>query len=258
MDNDRKIAISVDNYNAMLELLQKNPSDLFLSEACRRYFAMARWTDHGKQVRIFETPSTGVMPGTVARNRRELEEDAFVSSRRTQRLIGPLSALEPIFSAPHVLKALSIGPRTEMELLHLVGIGFLTKNIRAVDLISSSPLMDLGDMHNLPYGNQEFHVVISGWVLTYSKTPERAVREMVRVCRPGGLIAIGVSSAPGYPTGYIAGQTDEAEIVGSMFKSAADFVAMIGSNLECVHFQQDARAGDATSPVMLIARIRHD
>jgi SAM-dependent methyltransferase len=255
---DRNISINENQLQEMLTLLKGNITDLFLSEACRRSFAMSRWAKHGKQIRIFDDSSTGVMPGTVAHNRREIEHDAFGASRRTQRLIGPLSGLEPVYSFSDRLRALSIGPRTEMELLHLVGIGFRTENIRAVDLIASSPLMDLGDMHNLPYGDREFDVVISGWVLTYSKTPERAVREMVRVCKSGGLIAIGVSACPEYPAGYIADPKDEAEIVGSMFTRASDFTKIIGSNLECVHFQQDARSTEITTPVMLIARIRHD
>jgi hypothetical protein len=258
VDNDRNISINENQLQEMLTFLKGNVTHVFLSEPCRRYFAKARWIKSGRDLRIFDDPSSGVMPGTVAHNRREIEEVAFSSSRRTQRLIGPLSGLDPVYSVPERLKALSIGPRTEMELLHLVGIGFRTENLRAVDLIASSPLMDLGDMHNLPYQDREFDVVISGWVLTYSKTPERAVREMVRVCKNGGLIAIGVSSAPAYPAGYIAEPTDEKEIVGSMFKSASAFTAMIGSNLEAVHFQQDARSDQVTTPVMLIARIRHD
>jgi hypothetical protein len=257
-NSDRDISINENQFQDMLTLLKENVTDLFLSERCRRYFAMSRWIKSGKELRIFEDPSSGVMPGTVTHNRGEVEQVAFGASHRTQRLIGPLSSLEPVYSKPFKLKALSIGPRTEMELLHLMGIGFRVENLRAVDLIASSPLMDLGDMHNLPYPDQAFDVVISGWVLTYSKTPERAVREMVRVCKNGGLIAIGTSSAPDYPAGYIADPKDEKEIVGSMFKSASDFTAMIGSNLGAVHFQQDAHAGDRTSPVMLIARIRHD
>ncbi len=256
--SDRNVSINENQLQDMLALVKANVTNLFLSEACRQYFAKARWIKSGRKVRIFEDSSSGVMPGTVAHNRREVEEVAFGSARRTQRLIGPLSALEPIYSAANKLKALSIGPRTEMELLHLLGIGFVTENLRAVDLIASSPLMDLGDMHNLPYGDREFDVVISGWVLTYSKDPERAVREMVRVCKNGALIAIGVSACPHYSEGYIADPKDEKEIVGSMFNSVSAFTAMIGSNLEAIHFQQDARSNDATTPVMLIARIRHD
>jgi len=241
----------------MLALLRGNPANILLSEHCRQHLAKTRWLKGGRQLRIFENPSAGVMPGTIAHNRREVEQVDFLSSRRTQRLIGPLSGLDPVFTIPENLRALSIGPRTEMELLHLVGIGFRPENVRAVDLIASSPLMDVGDMHNLPFPDQSFHVVISGWVLTYSKDPRRAVREMVRVCGPGGLIAIGVSSAPDYPGGYVAESADEKEIVGSMFKKASEFVEMIGPNLKAIHFQQDARSGDKTSPVMLIARITH-
>lgn len=254
---DRTLSIDDDQLGEMLALLRSNPTDILLSERCRKHLAKARWLKGGRQLRTLAEPSAGVMPGTVVHNRRELVQDAFSSSRRTQRLIGPLSGLDPVFTIPERLSALSIGPRTEMELLHLVGIGFKPENVRAIDLISSSPLMDVGDMHSLPYPDQSFNVVISGWVLTYSKDPARAVREMVRVCAPGGLIAIGGSSAPDYPAGYVADPKGEKEIVGSMVRRASEYADMIGSNLKAIHFQQDARGGDATSPVMLIARITH-
>jgi len=79
------------------------------------------------------------MSGTITHNRKELEKDDFGSSRRTIRLLNPLSSLEPVYSFAAQLSVLSIGPRTEMEIFHLMGIGFSFKNIRAVDLISSSP-----------------------------------------------------------------------------------------------------------------------
>jgi SAM-dependent methyltransferase len=256
--SDRSVSIDENQLQGLVKLAKGNVTDFFLSATCRRYIAMKRWVKSGRHVRIFEDPSSGVMPGTIAYNRGEVEQDLFGSSRRTQRLIGPLSGLEPVYSVPERLKALSIGPRTEMELLHLMGIGFVAENLRAVDLIASSPLMDLGDMHHLPYGDREFDVVISGWVLTYSKDPARAVREMVRVCKNGGLIAIGVSSAPQYPEGYIADPKQEKEVVGSMFRSGSAFAAMIGPNLATVHFQQDASSDVAPTPVTFIARIRHD
>ena len=254
---DRTFSINENQFREMLEVVTKDFSALLLNAQCRRALAMARWTKSGKQLRIFESPASGVMPGTVEHNRREIDANLFGSAERTQRLLGPLSAIDPVFGNAGKLTALSIGPRTEMELLHLIGIGFKVQNVRAVDLIASSPLMDLGDMHDLPYKDRSFHVVISGWVLTYSKDPERAVREMVRVCADGGLLAIGVSSSPDYPGGYRAQPKDAKEIVGSMFRRASDLAAMIGPSLDKICFQHDPIADDVTAPVLLIARIRH-
>jgi len=258
VDDKNKIEVTQQQFHDMVRLLQKSFAEIFLIEPCRRYFAKARWEAAGKPLEVFEDPTGGVMPGTVTHNRRELEEHGFGSSRRTQRLIGPLSALDPVYGGAGKLKALSIGPRTEMELLHLIGIGFQPQNVRALDLISSSPFMDMGDMHKMPYPDQSFDVVISGWVLTYTKEPKKAVQEMVRVCKNRGLIAIGVTYDPSYGANYIANPTSETEIVGSMHRSVADLVEMVGPKLDRVCFQQDPIADQIKGPVMLIARIKHD
>jgi len=257
MTTTRTIALAPHHVQQFAKLIQANIAEVLQIESCRRYLARTRWEEAGKPLTVFEDTTNGVMPGTVAHNRRELEEEIFGSSKRTQRLIGPLSALDPVYGSAAKLSALSIGPRTEMELLHLVGIGFHPENLRAVDLISSSPLMDLGDMHNLPYEDRSFDVVISGWVLTYSKDPQKAVSEMVRVCKHRGLIAIGVTYDPTYSAHYIANPTDEKEIVGSMHRSVDHIAKMIGPKLERICFQQDPVADQIKGPVMLIARINH-
>ena len=89
------------------------------------------------------------------------------------------------------MSVLSIGPRTEMELLSLVAQGFDPDKIRGLDLISYSPWIDLGNMHYMPYKDNAFDVVISGWVLGYSDNPELACQEMLRVSKDEGIIAIG-------------------------------------------------------------------
>src|SRR5690606_26436775 len=93
-------------------------------------------------------------------------------------------------------QVLSIGPRAEGELLNLAAHGFEWSKIRGLDLISYSPRIDLGDMHNIPYSDASFDVVIAGWVLAYSERPAVAAQEMARVTRPGGLVAVGVEYSP--------------------------------------------------------------
>lgn len=241
----------------MVNTIIKNPSELMLSPACRQYLANDRWMRSGQKLQIFETLDEGVMPGTIAHNRRELEEHGFGSATRTARLINPLSALDPVFGAAAQLKVLSIGPRTEMELLHLVAIGFKPENIKAVDLVSSSPWIDLADMHHLPYPDKAFHVVISSWVLNYSKDPQRAIDEMIRVTCNQGLNAIGLTYAPEYGSNYIADQPGKADIVGSMQRSVDDLIKLMGGKLDRVLFQQDPVKDETKGPVMLIARIKH-
>ena len=48
----------------------------------------------------------------------------------------------------------------------------------------------VGDVHNLPLPNNSFDVVHAHQVLQHLADPVRALREMQRVCRPGGVIAV--------------------------------------------------------------------
>lgn len=240
----------------MYGLLLQNPSDFFLSRACRRYMAVTRWNESGKHITEHGEVTEGVMPGAIAHNRQELDQDIFGSSQRTTRLLGPLSALDPVYGAARHLKVLSIGPRTEMELFHLMGIGFELENISALDLISCSELITPGDMHSLPYPDKSFDVVISSWVLNYSKTPQIAVNEMVRVTKSGGLIAIGVTHAPGHGDGTEISDHGATNIIGSMVHSSKQLEALIGEKLSQVLFQSEP-GGMKRGPVMLIASIQH-
>lgn len=244
----KQFIITKDQMLAMLGLVQKNPRDLFLSEECRRFLALDRWKKN-RHLRIHAEDETGdgVMPGTVEHNRKELESDGFGSVRRTMRLINPLTSLEPVYSIAAQLKVLSIGPRTEMELLHLIGVGFTMPNIFALDLISSSPLIDTGDMHKLPYADGAFDVVISSWVLGYSSNPKLAVDEMVRVTADNGLLAVGMTYDP-------ATEDTKTNITGCNYGTTEELKALIGPKLDRVHFEEDPRG--KKGGVMLVARIK--
>jgi len=254
--DSNNLKIMPDQMATFLDTLSKRPGDILLSPICRQFFATDRWNKAGRPIQVLETTDQGVMPGAIAHNRRELEEHGFGSATRTARLINPLAALDPVFGQAHELKVLSIGPRTEMELLHLVGVGFRPENIYAVDLISSSPWMDLGDMHKLPYPDKMFDVVISSWVLNYSKDPQLAINEMVRVCAKRGLIAIGLTYAPEFGAGYVAKEPGQADIVGSMQRSVAELAGLFGSRLDRILFQQDPALDSIKGPVMMIARVK--
>ena len=93
-------------------------------------------------------------------------------------------------------KVLTVGPRSEGEIFNLVGAGFKKKNIRGLDLISYSPLISLGDMHAMPFSADSFDAVLHGWTFAYSNNRSQAVSEIVRVLRPGGIVAIGIEYNP--------------------------------------------------------------
>jgi SAM-dependent methyltransferase len=124
---------------------------------------------------------------TLQHNLKSLKD---FSNQRIELLIRPLSVIESVADARSVLL---IGPRNENDLL--IASAYLDLPltcIRGLDLISYSKQVDLGDMHAMPYANDQFDIVICGWTLSYSRTPKVLASEMQRVCRPGGLIAVGV------------------------------------------------------------------
>lgn len=70
---------------------------------------------------------------------------------------------------------------------------------------------DEGDAENLPYADAEFDVVMTMFGAMFAPRPERVSAELIRVCRPGGVIAM----ANWTPTGFI----------GQIFKTVGKHVA---------------------------------
>ena len=116
------------------------------------------------------------------------------NGKRSSILIDPLKSIDCINFKN--AKILSIGPRLESEIFNLIKNGFQKKNISALDLQSYSPLIKLGDMHKIPFNDNNFDIVFSGWVLSYSNEIEKAAAEMIRTVKNGGFIAIGISFKP--------------------------------------------------------------
>ena len=112
-------------------------------------------------------------------------------NQRSTWLLNPLSSL--IFLKKEDAKILSIGPRFESEIFNIRSYGFKSENIKAIDLHSYSPLIDIGDIHNIKYENNSFDLLICGWVLRYSTDRDKAINEMIRVTKNEGIIAIGVA-----------------------------------------------------------------
>ena len=115
---------------------------------------------------------------------------------RPSILINPLNTCGYISANKWSLDVLTVGPRTEAEIFALLAAGFNPALIRGLDLISYSPFIDLGDMHEMPYEDDRFDVVILGWVLAYSKDNKRAAEEVLRVARPNAYVAVGCEYNP--------------------------------------------------------------
>lgn len=89
------------------------------------------------------------------------------------------------------IKVLIIGPRTEGDIYQALLSGIKKENIFAIDLFTYSPYITLGDMHNIPYENDKFDLILSGWTLTYSEDNKKAIDEIIRVSRNNALVGIG-------------------------------------------------------------------
>jgi SAM-dependent methyltransferase len=70
---------------------------------------------------------------------------------------------------------------------------------------------EVGDAEALPFPDASFDVVVSLIGAMFAPRPELVAREMLRVCTPGGTIAMGNWTASGF--------------VGQMFKAIAHFIA---------------------------------
>ena len=178
-------------------------------------------------LRTLPEDGRGVTARTVSHNMKSIGDMAVV---RSSKLVRPLSVIETLGPESRIL---SIGPRTEGELLNLVGHGFRPGKVRGVDLISYSPWVDLGNMHDLPYVDDHFDATIMSFVLSYSDERERAAAEMVRVTKNGGVLGVGVEWNPLSEEaiearyGYTVGGNRRIESVDDMLQLFGDHVGHV-------------------------------
>jgi len=62
--------------------------------------------------------------------------------------------------------------------------------------ILTRSVFQIGDLHDLPFEDKHFDVVLSGYSLCPVRDPEQGTRELYRVTRPGGRIGIAHSTHP--------------------------------------------------------------
>ena len=110
------------------------------------------------------------------------------SGGRSSLLINPIMSCR--FINKKKVKVLSVGPRTEGEIYNLICSGFPLKNITAIDLQTYSPLIKLGDIHNLDLPDNSFDIIICGWTIAYSYNRAKAASELIRVAKNNSLISI--------------------------------------------------------------------
>jgi SAM-dependent methyltransferase len=102
--------------------------------------------------------------------------------------------------------------------LHVAGVDIATNSIVAARGRAAAERLearfDEGDAEDLPYPDACFDVVASIFGAMFAPRPDRVAAELVRVCRPGGTIAM----ANWTPEGFI----------GKVFKTIARFISPPG------------------------------
>ena len=201
-----------------------------------------------RKLRTLDSP--GMATNTVTHNLKGLGD--FAGSRSLY-LTRPLSTIERLTTSSRVLV---VGPRTEGELFGLVAYGFEPGAIRGLDLIAYSPWVDLGDMHHMPYPPDSFDAVVVGWVMAYSESREQAAAEVVRVVRPGGVVAIGVEWSP------VSNAEIEAELgylpgARSRITGPEEILSLFGSTVDEV-LVREGPDPDKLGPIVVIFSTRND
>ncbi len=218
-----------------------------------RYLWFAKVTG---SVRSFDLETNQVGKNTIHHNLFGL---ADVSVPRSHLLLRPIASLEYVRRNKGNLRVLTIGPRTEGEIYNLISYGFKKDNIRGLDLISYSPLIDLGDMHAMPYADSSFDVVVAGWVIAYSDDREAAAREIARITKSGGIVAMGVSWSPRTDEsvveelGYLPSSENRIDSVDTLLDF---FSPAVGD----VYFRQDVedRLANAKTNILSVFSIKKE
>jgi SAM-dependent methyltransferase len=204
-----------------------------------------------KRLRTFDANNDGITENTISHNVRGMADLTVV---RSNMLIRPLSVIQSLNENSRIL---SIGPRTEGEIFNLMAHGFSPDKIRGLDLISYSPWIDVGNMHEMPYPDSSWDAVIMGWVISYSNEQKRAAMEVVRVTRPGGIVAVGLEwNPPGTrdkvinQLGYVLGHTAAPQ-------STDDVLALFGDHVDRVYVRHDpVEHGDKNGEIFVIFSIK--
>lgn len=136
-----------------------------------------------------KTDTSDMIENTIRHNVENL--DPTIAAWRPLGLMGPLLAMDQVMSNMSDIKILIIGPRTEQEILWYISMGLNPDNITGLDLISYSEFVKVGDMHEMPFPDDQFDIVIFSWVLGYSVNQKKAVSEAVRCVKLNGLVGIG-------------------------------------------------------------------
>jgi SAM-dependent methyltransferase len=230
-----------DDLLAILGYLATHPTEILKLPQARELIAAQRLNAFGSgggKVRAIRGEAAEVIPGTTTYNIEQAR--SLVALGRPDVLLRPVLSLDKIANNLPGITVLSVGPRTECEILALLAYGFRHENIKALDLFSYSPWVDVGDMCRMPYPGNAFDLIVLGWVMAYSTNPAQAAREVVRVGRPGAVVAIGVDYDPAAWDEIRQGLS--AALSPTIFRNSSELLDLFRGDVGHVFFRHDAEA----------------
>jgi SAM-dependent methyltransferase len=211
--------------------------NLLAEPTLRHYWVILRALYYIRIRKRLRTLDSGdAVKANVSHNMRSI----YGANPRMNLLLFPLAVIETLNTGSRILV---IGPRNEFDLYSLAGLGFRVENMVGLDLISYSPRVMLGDMHRMPFDDHAFDAVVCGWTLSYSTNPRQAALEMLRVTRPGGVVAVGVEYSelrPDEERALLGYQLQELDRIGKRVNSTADIKALFRGGIDHVYFEHDA------------------
>ncbi len=196
-DNDQidhnSLFYTGEDFNNMVATLQKNLNKFLIIDDIRTIIAQTRISYFRHQQMtvsvVDDYDKDSVAELTIEHNLSGL---ADIAAPRSHFLLRPLISINEVMHSTYNGDLfLTVGPRSEGEILNMIGYGIPIDRIKALDLISCSPWIEKGDMHDMPYKDDEFSVILLGFVLGYSINPKKLVSEIRRVAKPGCIVAIG-------------------------------------------------------------------
>ncbi len=215
-------------------VLKRSPRFLLRLPQVRSYLSKRRRRELVQDLFNIEAKDgTYSIDNTVVHNLETMDTGAD-DGRRSELLLFPLISIDDVRKRAAQMKLLAIGPRSESELYSIYSVGFDPENVTGLDLISYTPLISQGDMHDLPFENNSFDVVMAGWVLAYSTNNELAASEILRVAKSGAYLAIGCVYIP-------ADSPEHGEIVGTdidptRFSCVEDILKLFDGKIDKVFF----------------------
>lgn len=175
---------------SLIEMAKTNPTDLLRVPRIRSALSSYRFSRGEASLKPLNTAAKAVgRTNTAEYNLKGLKVDSGLD--RGSLLFYPLACQNELQNFSSVSRVLCLGPRNEAELLCAIGLGVQESNLRGLDLLSYSDLVDQGDIHKMPFPDNAFDIIIAGWVLAYSDNIEKAISEIYRVARPGGIVSVG-------------------------------------------------------------------